>query len=246
VICIVAVFFYRRATRNAEAFATITGKGYMPTRIKLRKWRWPVALGVLADVLPGARPCRCSRWCGSRSSAIWRSRSWLDLAGDLRELRVHPALSDLPQCGEDQRIAGGDGGDHRGRPHLRHGWIALRAAPKSGWVLDSIAFTPIAMPHVIVGAAILFAYLMLPIPVYNTIWILLIAYVTLYLPYGMRFISGGLTQIHKELEESPRSRAPACGRCSSGFCCRCSRRCCWRRGSTSSCWRCASSAPRCS
>ena len=29
VICIVAVFFYRRATRNAEAFATITGKGYM-------------------------------------------------------------------------------------------------------------------------------------------------------------------------------------------------------------------------
>ena len=57
------------------------------------------------------------------------------------------------------------------------------------------------MPHVIVGAAVLFAYLMLPIPVYNTIWILLIAYVTLYLPYGMRFISSGLTQIHKELEE---------------------------------------------
>jgi len=55
---------------------------------------------------------------------------------------------------------------------------------------------------VIIGASVLFAYLMLPIPVYNTIWILLIAYVTLFLPYGMRFISGGLTQIHKELEES--------------------------------------------
>jgi iron(III) transport system permease protein len=54
---------------------------------------------------------------------------------------------------------------------------------------------------VIVGASILFAYLMLPIPVYNTIWILLIAYVTMYLPYGMRFISSGLTQIHRELEE---------------------------------------------
>src|SRR6476659_4317611 len=46
-ICIFAVYFYRRATRNAEAFATITGKGYMPTTIKLRKWRWPVAAGVL-------------------------------------------------------------------------------------------------------------------------------------------------------------------------------------------------------
>jgi iron(III) transport system permease protein len=81
-------------------------------------------------------------------------------------------------------------------------WIALRAVPRSGWLLDSLAFTPIAMPHVIVGAAVLFAYLMLPIPVYNTIWIILIAYVTLYMPYGMRFMSSGLTQIHKELEES--------------------------------------------
>ena len=45
-VCIVAVFFYRRATRHAEAFATITGKGYMPTRIKLGVWRWPVAIGI--------------------------------------------------------------------------------------------------------------------------------------------------------------------------------------------------------
>ena len=41
-------------------------------------------------------------------------------------------------------------------------------------------------------AGILVAYLILPIPVYNTIWILLIAYVTLYLPYGMRFASSGI------------------------------------------------------
>jgi iron(III) transport system permease protein len=53
-----------------------------------------------------------------------------------------------------------------------------------------------------VGAGILVAYLMLPIPIYNTIWILLVAYVTLYLPYGMRFASSGITQIHRELEEA--------------------------------------------
>ena len=80
-------------------------------------------------------------------------------------------------------------------------WIALRSASRFGWLLDAIAFTPIAIPSVIVGAGILFTYLMLPIPVYNTIWILLIAYVTLYLPYGMRFASSGITQIHRELEE---------------------------------------------
>src|SRR4026208_1098274 len=61
---------------------------------------------------------------------------------------------------------------------------------------------PLAIPGVIVGAGILVAYLMLPIPIYNTIWILLVAYVTLYLPYGMRFASSGITQIHRELEEA--------------------------------------------
>jgi iron(III) transport system permease protein len=69
-------------------------------------------------------------------------------------------------------------------------------------MLDAIAFLPIAMPSIIVGAAILFAYLILPIPVYNTIWILLIGYMTLYMPYGMRFASGGIAQIHRELEEA--------------------------------------------
>src|SRR6201999_649206 len=50
-ICIAAVFFYQRATRNAEAFATITGKGYKPTRIELGRWRWPVAAAITAVFL---------------------------------------------------------------------------------------------------------------------------------------------------------------------------------------------------
>jgi len=80
-------------------------------------------------------------------------------------------------------------------------WIVQRSASRFGWLLDALAFAPIAIPSVIVGASILFTYLVVPIPVYNTIWILLIAYVTLYMPYGMRFASGGLAQIHRELEE---------------------------------------------
>ena len=81
-------------------------------------------------------------------------------------------------------------------------WIAQRSLPRYGFLLDALAFAPIAIPEVIVGAGILLAYLMLPIPIYNTIWILLVAYVTLYLPYGMRFASSGITQIHRELEEA--------------------------------------------
>ena len=200
-ICIVAVFFYRSATRNAEAFATITGKGYMPTRIKLRKWRWPVALAIsFMFLIALGLPLLTLVWqsffrnlaqpfVGSTSPATWENYQFIlhyPIFVDAVKTSVFlAAMAATIIIGLTFVMA----------------WIALRAVPKSGWVLDSLAFTPIAMPHVIVGAAILFAYLMLPIPVYNTIWILLIAYVTLYLPYGMRFISSGLTQIHKELEE---------------------------------------------
>src|SRR6516164_10363915 len=41
-----------------------------------------------------------------------------------------------------------------------------------------------------------------PIPIYGTIWVLLIAYVTRFIPYGMRTASGSILQIHSELEEA--------------------------------------------
>jgi iron(III) transport system permease protein len=201
-ICIIAVFFYRRATNNAEAFATITGKGYMPTRIKLRHWRWPVAIGIgLMFAVALGLPLLTLVWqsfyrnlaqpfIGSSGTASFENYEFIlhypIFLGAVKTSVLLAAMSATLIIGLTFIMA----------------WIALRAVPRSGWVLDSLAFMPIAIPHVIVGAAVLFAYLMLPIPVYNTIWILLIAYVTMYLPYGMRFISSGLTQIHKELEES--------------------------------------------
>jgi iron(III) transport system permease protein len=202
VICIVAVFFYRRATRNAEAFATITGKGYMPTTIKLRHWRWPVAAGVLLLFFVAlGLPLLTLVWqsfyrnlaqpfVGSTSPATWENYQFI-LHYPIFLDAVKTSVSLAAMAATIVVLL-----------TFVMAWIALRAVPRAGWLLDSIAFTPIAMPHVIIGASVLFAYLMLPIPVYNTIWILLIAYVTLFLPFGMRFNSGGLTQIHKELEES--------------------------------------------
>ena len=200
-ICIVAVYFYRRATRNAEAFATITGKGYLPTRIKLRHWRWPVAaaIGLMFAITLGL-PLLTLVW-----QSFYRNLAQPFMGSTMpatldnyRFVLSYPIFVDAVKTSVTLAVMAAT---LVVALTFVMAWIALRAVPRSGWVLDSLAFLPIAIPHVIVGASVLFAYLMLPIPVYNTIWILLIAYVTMYLPYGMRFISGGLTQIHKELEE---------------------------------------------
>jgi iron(III) transport system permease protein len=75
--------------------------------------------------------------------------------------------------------------------------------------LDFLAFSPIAMPGLVLGIAILWLYLVLPVPVYGTLWILLIAYVTKYLPYGMRACSSSMLQIKKELEEASEASGAA-------------------------------------
>jgi iron(III) transport system permease protein len=201
-ICIVAVYFYRRATRNAEAFATITGKGYRPTRIELGRWRWPVAAAIgLVFLVALGLPLFTLAWqsffrnlsqpfMGSPAPATLENyRFVLGYPIFLNAVRTSVVVSAMAATVVVALT-------------LVMAWMARRSASRFAWLLDALASAPIAIPGVIVGASILFTYLIVPIPVYNTIWILLIAYVTLYLPYGMRFASSGITQIHRELEEA--------------------------------------------
>jgi iron(III) transport system permease protein len=55
--------------------------------------------------------------------------------------------------------------------------------------------------------AMLWAYVSPPFMLYGTLWILLLAYITHYLPYGVRTITGSLRQLSTEFEQA----AAVCG-----------------------------------
>ncbi len=61
---------------------------------------------------------------------------------------------------------------------------------------------PIAVPGTVLGAALLALYVGLPIPIYGTLGVLFLAYMSRFLPYGMRIASNSLIQVHAELEEA--------------------------------------------
>jgi len=86
----------------------------------------------------------------SRSSAIWRSHSSRARVGDARQLRFHPELSDLSFGGEDERHPGGDGATIVA-VRFRDGLDRATRAPRYGFILDALAFAPIAIPGVIVA-----------------------------------------------------------------------------------------------
>jgi iron(III) transport system permease protein len=52
------------------------------------------------------------------------------------------------------------------------------------------------------GIAVLRTYLTVPIPIYGTVWILVVAYMGRFLPFAMRYCYSGLINISRELEES--------------------------------------------
>jgi iron(III) transport system permease protein len=83
-------------------------------------------------------------------------------------------------------------------------WLVLRTRTPGREIVDQLTFLPLIVPGLVMGVAISFVYLRnpLPIPVYGTLLILVIAYVTRFMPYGMRYATSSLTQISGELEES--------------------------------------------
>ena len=119
--CIVAVYFYRRATRNAEAFATITGKGYKPTRIELGRWRWPVAGAIGFHVLGRARAAAVHAHVAVVLPQPVAAVHGFAGSGDLGELPLHPQLPGVPQRGAHQRGRLRYGGNIRGRAYFGDG-----------------------------------------------------------------------------------------------------------------------------
>jgi iron(III) transport system permease protein len=196
------VILYLRWTSMSERFATITGKGYRPATFHLGRWRYPLALLTLGFCfVVFILPVLTVVW--SSFLPFYMAPSATALAS--LTLDNYKRLWTLPLVQRalwNSFILGIASSTLTMLLTAVIAWILVRTAWRGKGLLDFLAFSPIAMPGMVLGIAILWLYLVLPLPVYGTLWILLIAYVTKYLPYGMRACSSSMLQIKKELEEA--------------------------------------------
>jgi iron(III) transport system permease protein len=84
-------------------------------------------------------------------------------------------------------------------------WIVLRSRIPGRGVFDAIAFLPHAVPNIVfgLGALLLALYVVgAVVPLFGTLWLLLLVFVVARLSYGTRMTNGALVQIHRELEEA--------------------------------------------
>jgi iron(III) transport system permease protein len=184
--------------------ATITGKGFRPVAQDLGRWRWAGFAGVLvfflvAVVLPLAMLLWSSFLLGYRPPS-WDALHKLTVA-NYAQIFEQPAL--IRSVKNSVVTAVIAGAFVTGLSALV-AYITVKTKVRGRAILDGLATVPIAVPSIIMGVGILYWYLVAPIGVhlYGTLTILIVAFVTISLPYGLRYLVPGMTQIHDELEEA--------------------------------------------
>jgi iron(III) transport system permease protein len=81
-------------------------------------------------------------------------------------------------------------------------WLLVRTRSRLRVVLDFLAFMPQALPGVIIGVSVLLLYLLLPLPLYGTIWVIVLGLTTQFIALSTRIMSSGIVQVDRQLEEA--------------------------------------------
>lgn len=197
-------YLYSLMQRKAHRYTVVTGKAYKPKLIELGRWNiaaWigvvlyfsfsklvPLVLLVYASLLPFFQ-FPSLRAFKSMSLSNYYSVPWglatEALGNTLILMLLTPTITLVIS--------------------VAFSWIVLKTRAPGRKTADFIAFLPHAVPNVIFGIGALLAALYLLqsfIPIYGTIWLILLVFVVARLSYGTRMTNSGLIQIHKELEEA--------------------------------------------
>ena len=81
--------------------------------------------------------------------------------------------------------------------------VSRRAAP-GAHLLGYLATAPVAIPGIVLGVGLFLSYSHPSLNLYGTLWILLIAFLTIEMPAGYQQLSSAFKSIHPELEEASR------------------------------------------
>lgn len=86
-------------------------------------------------------------------------------------------------------------------------YVVQKIRPKGKEVLEVLSVLPYSLPGTVLAIGVILAWSgnILGISLYNTIWIILVAYIARYLSFSMKSSSAALLQVHPSLEEAART-----------------------------------------
>lgn len=211
VLSIIGIYFYNRALARSEQFATVTGKAFRPRTIDLGNWRFvTIGIFVFYFLLIVGLPFFILLW-GSFvpyfTPPAWEMLDKLTF-DNYRDLNIFACAANQNICLRTRTafwnslLLGIGSATVVMALTAVIAWITVRTKWRGRGLLDLITFIPITIPGLVLAVSLMWVYLTFKIGIYGTLGILLIAYITRFLPYGIRTNSATMVQINRELEEA--------------------------------------------
>lgn len=199
---IVLIYLYRYLTSESSRFVTISGRGFKPTLIDLKAYKYPLftLVGILSFILiilPVIVLLYTSFLPYSMVPSL-KAFSMMSLKNWYEVLKDPLSLLSL----KNSLILGVGGATLGVILSIFVAYVIVKVRTKAAGILESLSFLSFSFPGIVIGVG--FMWFFVQTPLYGTIWVLLIAYIATYLPYGIRPMSSAFIQIHSSLEESSR------------------------------------------
>ena len=200
-IVAVLLYFYSRLSKNAEKYHSVTGKGFRPRPFDLGKGRWIAGAMIVANFcVVLLLPMITLLWMALLPFLRGFSLAALPMLS-LKNFRTVFTAPGYVELATNSLLVAAAAATFIMAITALAGWIAARRGP-GGWLLDQLATLSLVFPGICLGVAVMEVYLRVPLPIYGSLWIIAIAYVIRFMPYGMRYVYSGVLQLHHELEEA--------------------------------------------
>jgi iron(III) transport system permease protein len=200
-LTVVALYLQRRYLAR-RSYVTLGGKGSRPRLVELGPGRWGVfAFGVGVFAVAVAAPY-------VTLLAVSLSRSWgLDFWQNLTLKHYRFVLLEYDVTRRaivNSLLLAASAATLAVLLGSLVGWLDLRTALRGRRLLDYVSLIPLGLPGIVVAVALIQFWLRMPLPIYGTLLIILLAYTGRYVPLGVRSANAAFRQIDPSLEETAR------------------------------------------
>ncbi len=198
---VVLLVLETRFTRGARRFEVISGRGNVERTIRLGRFRWLPTILNFVLLIFFLVPClyvvlasfqkrigaslRASTFTLGNYATLWHTAGFVSAIRDTVEVALGAAIVTALVT-------------------LFASWVSVRGKGPLAKVVNFMANIPLVIPGIVMGFGFLLFYLYSPVPLFGTILAIGIAFVAMFVPYGIRYVRPALIGISGELEEAAR------------------------------------------
>jgi iron(III) transport system permease protein len=199
---VILIIVYRALTSESERYVTISSRGFRPAVVELKRARIPLflvvgLLSLILIVLPVivllyTSLVPYSMVPSARAFSLMSWKHWIEVLQDpISVLSLKNSL-----------LLGVAGATLGVLLSIFVAYVIVKVRTTASGILESLSYLSFSFPGIVIGIG--FMWFFVQTPLYATLWALLIGYIAIYMPYGIRPVSSAFVQIHAHLEESSR------------------------------------------